>query len=127
MVSRPRLPDDEERSLPIGRRWLADRQGARKADSATLFAGAASGNTRGEGGGRSEKAAASYEAATDRADGLMIKRALPSFVFAQIEPREDGSFEWSKTGRWALTLGVYDARGSQLPPRPIHAVQGGRS
>ena len=32
----------------------------------------------------------------------------PSVVAAQIEPHEDGTFGWSKTGRWALTVGVYD-------------------
>ena len=32
----------------------------------------------------------------------------PSVVAAQIEPRDDGTFAWSKDGRWALTIGVYD-------------------
>lgn len=35
-------------------------------------------------------------------------RPRPSVVAAQILPRENGTFEWSKTGRWALTVGVYD-------------------
>ena len=35
-------------------------------------------------------------------------RPRPSVVAAQIAPREDGTFEWSKSGRWALTVGVYD-------------------
>ena len=33
----------------------------------------------------------------------------PSVVAAQIEPREDGTFQLSKAGRWALTIGVYDS------------------
>ena len=35
-------------------------------------------------------------------------RPRPSVVAAQILPRENGTFRWSKTGRWALTVGVYD-------------------
>ncbi len=35
----------------------------------------------------------------------------PSVVAAQIDPLDDGTFRWSKAGRWALTLGIDDRDG----------------